>query len=56
MLTKPFDVIVVGGALVGASAAVALAEQGLSSTESFEEAPGLLEVGSPVCIIMSEAF
>jgi len=30
MLTKPFDVIVVGGALVGASAAVALAEQGLT--------------------------
>ena len=29
MMTKQFDVIVVGGALVGASAAVALAEQGL---------------------------
>lgn len=29
MLSKQFDVIVVGGALVGASAAVALAEQGL---------------------------
>ena len=29
MLPKQFDVIVVGGALVGASAAVALAQQGL---------------------------